>query len=186
MTCIVGIAYDGITTIAGDSAATNGSSQQVIRADSKVFVVGECIFGCGSSFRMIQLLRYSLRLPTYSDDSDIFEYMATAFINAVRECLKQGGYAREENGREEGGKFLVGLRGTLFTVESDYQIEEAMAGYNAVGSGDDIALGALFATRNVGMGPAERLELALQAASYHNSDTRPPFVFVSTRGLHHR
>ncbi len=70
-------------------------------------------------------------------------------------------------------------------MESDYQIEEAVAGYNAVGSGDDIALGALFATRNGGMGPVERLELALQAASYHNSDTRPPFVFVSTGGLHH-
>jgi hypothetical protein len=31
-------------------------------------------------------------------------------VEAVRECLSTGGYARTENGREQGGQFLVGRR----------------------------------------------------------------------------
>jgi hypothetical protein len=43
----------------------NSSAQQVIRANAKVFVRGKYLFGCTSSYRIIQLLRYALPLPTY-------------------------------------------------------------------------------------------------------------------------
>lgn len=178
MTCIAGIVEGGAVYIGGDSAATNSSSQQTIRADRKVFLVGECLFGCSSSFRMMQLLQHSLELPEIEQDMDIEKYMATVFIDAVRECLKKGGYAKKEEERERGGKFLVGFRGKLFCIDFDYQVAEALIGYDAVGTGDDIALGALFATKDRGMPPEERLDLALRAAEYHNSDVRAPFVIA--------
>jgi hypothetical protein len=184
MSCVVGLVTSGGEVwIGGDSAATNSSAQQVIRADAKVFVRGEYLFGCTSSYRMIQLLRYVLPLPAYDETVDLHEYFATAFIKAVRDCLKDGGYAREKAGREEGGIFLVGFRGRLFRIERDYQIEETLHGYNAAGSADDIALGALYATQHTDSGQEQRIRLALEAAAYHNSDVRPPFVIEKVGGV---
>ncbi len=185
MTCIVGIAHHGNVTIGGDSAATNGSSQQTLRVDPKVFSVGNVIFGCTSSFRMMHLLHYSLEIPALPalDQADTLErYMVTDFIDAIRECFSNGGYAKKKGEREKGGTFLVGIRGRLFRVDDDYQVEETIVGYNAVGNGGDLALGALYTTQSIKLSPRKRLEIALEAAAYHNSDTRPPFLFVTTGG----
>ena len=55
MTCIVGLIHEDKVYIGADSAgAANGNI--TIRKDKKVFKVGEFIFGCTSSFRMIQLI----------------------------------------------------------------------------------------------------------------------------------
>jgi ATP-dependent protease HslVU (ClpYQ) peptidase subunit len=183
MTCIVGIAHQGRVLIGGDSAATNGSRQQTLRVDPKVFCVGEVIFGCTSSFRMMHLLHYSLEVPALPglDQAEALEkYLVTDFIDAVRTCFSTGGYAKKKEEREKGGTFLVGIRGRLFCVDDDYQVEETIVGYNAVGSGGDLALGSLSTTQSMEMSPRKRLEIALQAAAYHNSDTRPPFLFVTT------
>ena len=82
--------------------------------------------------------------------------MATAFIDAVRDSLKAGGWATTKDGREAGGGFLVGYRGQLFTICDDFQVAEASAGYDAVGCGHAIACGALFATK--GRDPMKRVE----------------------------
>jgi hypothetical protein len=185
MTCIVGIVHHGIVTIGGDSAGTDAWSQQSIRRDPKVFQRDGFIFGCTSSYRMTNLLCYSFDIPARPalEHPDALEkYMATAFIDAVRECLKEGGYAKQKQEREKGGTFLVGVQGRLFCVDSDYQVKETLIGYDAVGNGGRFALGAFYATQSLEMAPQKRLEMALQAAAYHSSDTRPPFLFVTTEG----
>ena len=108
--------------------------------------------------------------------------MVTTFIDAIREALKNGGYAKEKDEREKGGTFLVGVQGRLFCIERDYQVEEAKIGYHAVGNGGKIALGSLYATQSMELSPRRRLETALEAAAYHSSDTRAPFLFVTTAG----
>jgi hypothetical protein len=178
MTCIVGMVHHGIVTIGGDSAGTSSSHQQTLRADPKIFRVDNFLFGCTSSFRMMQLLRYSLDLPKLEDD-DIFRYMVTVFIAAVRDCFKNGGYATTENGQENGGRFLVGVQGHLFRVQESYQVEETLNHYDAIGSGDDNALGALYALQHVEMQPGAKITLALEAAAAHNSTVRPPFLIES-------
>lgn len=181
MTCIVGIARaNGEVWIGGDSAGTNADSQQTIETTEKVFFVrnahsgDEFLLGCSTSFRMIDLLKYQL-IPPEVDGNNLHRYMVIAFVEAVRTCLKEGGFAKKEDEREEGGYFLVGFRGRLFEVGSDYHVSEAQCGYHAIGSGDDLALGALFATRDLD-DPEARLKLALHAAAYHNSDVREPFI----------
>ncbi len=180
MTCIAGITLpNGEVWIGGDSAGTNSHSQQTIYANEKVFLVrndsgDEFLLGCGSSFRMIDLLKHMLHLPRY-DGGDIHRYMVVEFVEAVRTCLKDGGFAKKEDEKEEGGYFLVGFQGRLFEIASDYHIAEATCGYNAIGTADDLALGVLFATQE-NDDPEARLTLALRAAAYHNSDVRGPFV----------
>lgn len=140
MTAIVGLVHDGAVHIGGDSAGVGGWSLTV-RADSKVFANGPYIMGFTSSFRMGQLLRYALTPP--APTVGLEKFMATTFIDTVRECLKAGGFATKESEREMGGTFLVGCRGRLFVVYDDYQVAEAADGYAAVGCGFDIALGDL-------------------------------------------
>lgn len=50
----------------------------------------------------------------------------------------------------------------------------------AVGSGEDVALGALYATAGTGMKPKARLRLALEAAERFKVGVHRPFVYAST------
>lgn len=177
MTAIVGVVHDSQVHIGGDSAGVSGWSLTV-RADSKVFINGPYVMGFTSSFRMGQLLRYALTPPEPAGDLERF--MATTFIDAVRECLKTGGWAAKENEREEGGVFLVGIAGRLFRVDSDYHVGEAVDGFDAVGCGEEVALGALYATARSRMAPQRRIKLALEAAERFSAGVRGPFAYVTS------
>ena len=86
------------------------------------------------------------------------------------------GWARKEEDREVGGTFLVGVRGRLFAVYDDYQVASAADGFAAVGCGDQVALGALYATAGTGMRPRARVRTALAAAERFSGGVRGPFV----------
>ncbi|HRH83558.1 MAG TPA: hypothetical protein PK210_04910 [Bacteroidia bacterium] len=62
MTCIVGLVDQEKVIIGGDSAATVGTSIS-LWSDPKVFKIGDFIFGCEGSFRMIQLMKYKFIPP---------------------------------------------------------------------------------------------------------------------------
>ncbi|PWJ93555.1 hypothetical protein C8D77_101234 [Mesorhizobium loti] len=177
MTCIVGVIDAGKVYIGGDSAGVAGYSLTV-RADRKVFSNGDFIMGFTSSFRMGQLLAQSFTPPKRHPDTDVYKFMVTDFINAVRDCLKTGGYAEKHHEAEKGGTFLVGYQGRLFLIDSDYQVGEALDGFDACGCGAEIALGALFATPAAK--PNDRLTLALEAAERLSAGVRAPFHIVST------
>lgn len=179
MTCIVGLIDDKSVWIGGDSAGVAGYLSQP-RLDRKVFRNGPFVMGFTSSFRMGQLLRFRLKPPERPTEQDVFEFMATGFVDAVRECLKAGGYASKENEVERGGCFLVAYAGRLFEIDSDYQVGELTDGFAAVGCGAEIALGALHATR--GTPAKERVVRALRAAAHFSAGVRPPFVIEELAG----
>lgn len=177
MTCIAGLVHKGKVYIGGDSAGTNGHVL-TIRDDEKVFKNGDFIMGFTSSFRMGQLLRFKFSAPYHKPEIETYEYMVTDFIDAVRKCLKDGGYARTESGEEFGGTFLVGYRGELFIVEGDYQVGKPHSGFHAVGCGKDIARGSLYATREH-QDPEFRIKESLAAAELFSGGVRGPFVMIS-------
>src|SRR5574344_672715 len=125
MTCIVGMIdrKSNKVIIGGDSAASTNVSV-VIRKDTKVFKKGVFVIGCTSSFRMIQLLKFKLILPDMNN-KDIYEYLCTDFIDAVRECFNEGGFLQKEpTGEETGGQFLIGYEDRLFIIDNDFQVGE--------------------------------------------------------------
>lgn len=178
MTCIVGIAQGGNVWIGGDSAGVAGMSLSQ-RMDVKVFRNGDFVMGFTSSFRMGQLLAHKLKPPRRHPKDDVYAFMVTDFIDAVRDCLKAGGYAEAHNNAERGGTFLVGHEGRLFKIESDYQVGESMNGYDACGCGEDIALGALYST--VGKQPKDRVFSALAAADQFSAGVCAPYNIVCLR-----
>lgn len=179
MTTIVGIVRDGIVTIGADSAGSNGE-MTTIRKDRKLFRKGEMVIGYTSSYRMGQLLQYHLSIPFHHKGVDDMEYMVTEFVPAVRACLSEGGWAKKESEQEEGGTFLVGYRGHLYEIDSDYQVEESADEYNACGGGYIAALGALNVATQAYKDTGHILGAALRTAAKITNDTRPPFHYEAT------
>lgn len=177
MTCIVGLVQDGVVYMGGDSAGVGGYSLSQ-RGDQKVFTNAGYIFGFTSSFRMGQLLRYRF-VPPPCHTWDLERHMATDFVDGVRECFKEHAYGEWVNSEQQGGTFLVGTQGRLFVVQSDFQVGWNVAPYNAVGCGDDLALGALYATEGLGWEPVKRVETALRAAEAYSAGVRGPFTVIS-------
>jgi ATP-dependent protease HslVU (ClpYQ) peptidase subunit len=173
VTCIVGLVDNGKVYIGGDSAGVAGL-KLAVRADQKVFHNGPMIFGFTTSFRMGQLLRYAFTVPDHDPRVDVDRYMVTTFVDALRTCLKAGGFAKKTNEEESAGTFLVGYQGRLFRVEEDYQVGFNVVGFDAVGCGEQIAQGALYASQ--GNPAQERVKQALEAAEYFSAGVRQPFV----------
>ncbi len=182
MTCIVGLIDEGTVYMGADSAGVGATDIQ-IRKDQKIFSNGDFIFGFTSSFRMGQLLKYKLSIPPIPAKADLYDYMVTYFIDAVRSCLKAGGYTRVVNKVEEGGFFLVGIKDRLFEIQTDFQVAEMITHYSAVGCGYDIAFGSLYSTAGEIGSPSERIKKALQAAAYHSNSVAPPFHIIDTKSL---
>jgi len=116
MTCIVGWIENNKVIIGGDSAGVTGYDI-TIRADEKVFIKQEMIFGFTTSFRMGQLIRYSLKIPEQSQRIRDYEYMCSIFIDALVKCLKDKGFAKIDDNVVIGGEFLVGYRGNLYHID---------------------------------------------------------------------
>lgn len=182
MTCIVGYIEPKTKDIyMGADSASVGGYFSTPSACGKVFINGGMIFGFTSSWRMGQLLEHSLKIPEHRENVDIKKYMVTTFIDAVRQCLKDGGFARKNNEEESGGTFLVGYRGRLFQVEDDYQVNEMLEPYDACGCGYAFALGSMF-TAAKSTPPRVRVHKALEAAAMFSAGVRPPFNIKVLKG----
>lgn len=176
MTCIVGVVENGKVWIGGDSAGVGGHIS-TLRADPKVFRRGDFVMGFTTSFRMGQLLAHVFEPPELRSGQDVYAYMVRDFVPALRQCFSDGGYAgRSSEGRDQGGAFLVAICGRLFCVEPDYQVGESLNGYDACGSGAQLALGALHAGR--ALKPEARIVAALEAAQHFNITVRAPFIVL--------
>jgi hypothetical protein len=176
MTCIVGIANGGRVIFGADSAGVGGYYDKRVRSDRKVFKNGGMIFGFTSSFRMGQLLQFALTPPPIIEGQPPFEYMVKLLIPEIRAVLRTGGYLKTENGRDEGGVFLVGFRGRLFRIDGDFQVGESAECYESVGCGEGYAMGAMHALPDAS--PRVRLQAGLDAAAAFSAGVSKPFHFV--------
>ncbi|MDY0314749.1 MAG: hypothetical protein RBR32_06700 [Bacteroidales bacterium] len=196
MTCVIGMIDNGNIYMGADSAGTNGRFQQRIRVDEKVFIKDEMIFGFTSSFRMGQLLRYQLNIPEHSQKKNLMTYMNTDFIEAVRKCLKDYGYASIDKNQDYGGTFLVGYKSNLFRIESDFQVGISKYPYEACGCGEDFALGCIYGiTRNqykmengilikkdINLTPKQIIKIGLRASYKFSAGVKPPFKILTLKG----
>lgn len=186
MTCIVGYTDGMYVYIGGDSAGLSGW-ELTARKDPKVFCVGEFVMGFTTSFRMGQILCHSFNPPEIPDGSDIYRYMTTEFVDEIRRVMREKGFAERHHEAEKGGQFLVGVRGRLFRVDSDFQVGETVHGFDAVGCGGSLAIGAMAAMLLEIMiwevTPRDIIRKALQIAERFNGGVRGPFIIASTKDL---
>ena len=165
-----------------DHAASEEKSGWILsRKDPKVFKVGQYGIAFVDSFRMGQILQYGWTPPKYTPtktNSGLDKFMRTKFVDSVKDSFREHGFGNQVSGQEdEGGIFLIGICGRLFTMDEDFHIAENNFNYMAEGSGGMFALGALHATKNQ-KNPKMRLKLALEAAAEFSMTVKPPFTYI--------
>lgn len=180
MTAIVGLVdSDGSVWLGGDSAASTSHSVWV-RNDSKVFIQGELILGFTGSYRARDILQYQMSMTQPGQVDNLDRFLRTTFVEEVRSAFSKSGYMSRDDGKDfQASRLLVGVRGRLFMVDSDFHVGEMETPFAAIGSGYSEAQGSLYSTRAM-TDPRKRLEEALAASSYYNPGVRPPFHFVRT------
>jgi hypothetical protein len=142
--------------------------------DPKVFINGNMVFGFTSSFRMGQLLQYSLKIPMIpKDEAEYHAYMCTKFVGATKTLFDENGV--------EGGQFLVGFNGHLYMVEGDYQVGIERTPYNSVGCGEAYAKGALHIINShfCAWSPHKKITEALKAATLFSTGVEGPYNILS-------
>ncbi len=181
MTCIIGVVEKNKVYIGADSAGVAGLDI-VTRKDSKVFLNGEFLIGYTTSFRMGQILRYSFNPPKPREGVSPYRYMCTEFIDTLISSLKEKGFAKVDNNEIRGGNFLVGYRGSLFEIASDFQVGEVLKNYVSVGCGCSYALGSMYSTEKSSKDPKSRIVIALEAAQEFSAGVREPFI-IKQKGI---
>lgn len=174
MTAIVGYTDGKNTWLGGDSAGSNGYSIEA-NSQPKIFAVRNAIFGYTTSFRMGQLLEHHLKLSERAKPE--ISHIIQKIIPKIRRIFKANGYTHLKDSVESGGNFLVGIGGCLFEVQSDFSVLQGVRKYNAVGSGGEAALGAMFA---VDRSPKITLLVGLKSAAEHQAGVCPPFHIIKT------
>jgi ATP-dependent protease HslVU (ClpYQ) peptidase subunit len=183
MTCIVAIAQNGTVYMGSDHAASDDKTGWILsRKEPKCFKVGQYGIAFTDSFRMGQILQYSWNPPKYTPtktNSGLDKFMRTKFIDSVKTAFKDNGYGSIGSSSDEdtGGIFIVGLEGRIFTIDEDFHVGENVVNYMAEGSGGQIALGALHATKNQ-KNPRLRIKAALEAATEFNMSVAAPYTYI--------
>ena len=202
---------NGRTYIGADSCGSNASVKRtrVDKKLFKLKDDLDALLGFTSSFRMGQLLMFAEGLTQYEDyiDKDSeneecseecdckteletqmikienmdLEQMVTTFVPNVANVLLDGGFATQNGEGLEGGVFMFAHKDKLYRIDCDFQVEETEESYNACGSGEPYALGALNAIAdNEDIDIVEKIHIALQAAAKFNPHVEGPFYIMNT------
>jgi len=186
MTCIVGFVdrYKNEIWMGGDSAGVAGLNV-VLRKDTKVFKKQNMLFGYTSSFRMGQLLRFKLDIPKIEKNKDVYEYMCTDFIDSVKTCLIDNGYAKISNNETEIGTFLVGFKNRIFRISNDLQVGENLYPYDSCGCGKQYALATMktfdYLYNKKDLQGRTIINTALRVAQDFSGGVRKPFIILKQK-----
>lgn len=186
MTAIVGLIEGDLgkgdrVWLAADSAGVDQDTMH-LRTDAKVWRASdELVIGSCGSLRVGQLLQYVAHFPPLGG-RDEREYLVGPFAAAVRDCLRENGRLKVEEGVEcMEGALIVGVRGRLFHIDDHWGVIEPPERFAAVGIGAPEALGAMWALTHAASSAAKprvRLEIALRASERWNTNVRGPFAYV--------
>jgi ATP-dependent protease HslVU (ClpYQ) peptidase subunit len=172
MTCIIGLEHEGRVYMGADSYLGNGHTFGITR-ERKLFRRGEFLVGTAGDVRFGQLLAYHMTMPEAQGDEPDAQYLVMEFVEPLRAMMKEHGFATIENSVEKtGNRFLLGYRGRLYRVW-DYQVDSYVNGLICIGSGEEVAYGAMMALE--ALPPRKRIKRALAIAADRVDTVAPPF-----------
>lgn len=163
MTIIVGYKAANHVILGADSQGSSGWNK-TLRKDPKVFVTHGIGYAFTSSYRMGQILRFHSEEKDLSQVVDPYSFVVSELVPMWRKILKENGYTKIDNNQEQSGVFLVALKNKLFKIESDFQVGESEALYEADGCGFAYALGALYTLENSNISIEDKVTKAIEAA----------------------
>ena len=147
MTTLVAIQGDGWSVLGCDSRLSDDNGRfQIAKTPKIVDNNGILIAGCGSS-RASNILHYGYTQPKPTVKEDLNTYMTTKFIPQMRKNFVEAGIDMKEDGDVAliDGGFIISVKGQVFSVSEDYSWDTDIRNVYVMGSGGDVALGALAA-----------------------------------------
>jgi len=168
MTCIVGVEHGGRVYLGGDACVAWADCQTRL-PQRKVRRVSGIVMGASGAMREVGLV-LTWTPPRY-DGSDPHLWVVEVFAAEFLRRLKAGGVRKPQV------ELLIGVGGTLLSVDAWGGEHGWPEGYGASGSGAEVAKGALGALPRAS--PRTRLRRALELAAEHCYAVSPPFAYVS-------
>lgn len=167
MTCIVAIKNKGNLYFGSDSRISNDFDHSVSTTKKIGFLEGhgqKAIYGVSGSVRLLNVLRNKIQLPNreheHDDDGYVFE-----IVEEVKSKALQYNVLKSVNDKKDSDSdWLLGYKGRVFIVQSDFSFYESGLGYVATGSGMYHALGYL-AAGEFKDDPISRIEKAIRVAA---------------------
>lgn len=173
MTCIVGVVQDGEVWLGADGRCTFDYYYTPI-AQPKIARVGPMLIGAAGDARIAQVLFSGKEIPAMDGYAPL-DYLCGPFAQWGRERLKEQEAMLTDSGNTPNTKshWVIALAGQLFLIDGRFAVFESKRGFEAAGSGLEVALGYLIATPDKSVRP--RIEGALTAAAEVILSVGPPF-----------
>lgn len=167
MSCVIGLLNNGTLYLGSDGIATTDDGEKRPIICEKIFRNGDYLIGYTGSVRHGQVLGSHYFEPP----EDIFD-----FPEAIREkFIDVGAIQTTDTGQQiHNSNILIGYKGRLYEILIDFQINEVMGSYTAIGSGAPYAMGSLFASKKW-KSPTKRIINALDAASEYDRSCGAPY-----------
>lgn len=179
MTCIVGLVNNERVYIGADSCATSGNRKRTY-SESKVFIKDDFIFGVAGSIRVQQILQHKFNIPVNQYGENNIKFLCSDFAEELIKCFKNNGVVKTEGGIDklDGSNILMGYRGHLYAIYTDFQILETTDEFFCVGSGEHFANGAMKAlmSESIIECPEKLIVKSLEISSYFCNNVSSPFV----------
>lgn len=180
MTCLVGVVKDGHITMGCDGVVIDGNGNVTVSRDSKIIRKGDLLIGTAGSWRLSNLVHHVFVPPARKPRTPDMKYLAGPFVDALHRCLRDHAPRVEATAERDGMlelNLMVGFRGALYAIESEFDVTRSTDDFDALGSGCQVARGALYATPK--LAPKTRVLKALAAADRYKESVGKPFkVFV--------
>jgi ATP-dependent protease HslVU (ClpYQ) peptidase subunit len=168
MTTIVGVQYDGFCELVADSLVSDDSGRTWVHPDmTKINRRGSFLIAGSGEVAPCDIAQHIWKppVPDEKDKRNIYHFMITKAMPSLRECLKSNGYdfdAGDDKDTSSRFQFLMAVNGELFDIGDDLSVMRSADGYYGVGSGAQIALGALHA----GADAREAVEIACKISAF--------------------
>lgn len=172
MTTIVAVVKNGNVTMGADSQVTDGTRPHRHPKMEKITKNnGYLIAGSGDSqpCDIIQHI-FTPPVPNSQDKKDLYKFMITKFIPAMRDCLEENGWKPNLEDKDSGFNMLFAYDGEVFDIGDDFSVLLNGDGIYGVGSGSPFAIGALYAGATV--------EKALEYAASNDIYTSGPYQII--------
>jgi ATP-dependent protease HslVU (ClpYQ) peptidase subunit len=185
MTTLVAIQGDGWSVMGCDSRLSDEHGRfQIAKTPKIVDNNGILIGGCGSS-RASNVLHYGYVQPKPTIKEDLNTYMTQKFIPAMRKNFVDAGIDMKEDGdvAQIDGGFIISVKGQIFSVSEDYSWDTDVRNVYVMGSGGDVALGALAALGVEKVNTIKEAERMIRKAisiaiQYDNMCSQPIHIFT--------
>lgn len=196
MTAIVAIEHDGKVWMGADSAGLIGDSWDLRRRredDPKISVFPNhgLIIGCAGSRRWCSAIADYFTPPDeLTDEGATARGYLAVLVTALRQLASEQGILMDGTVQQVNGVMLVGYRGTLWELDGDFALARPLNNYAAIGCGDQVALGAIYAylqrhERDLQAMPDivppminSIIHHSLTAAEHFSAGVRGPFVVM--------